>query len=363
MTPIRLTILSVICLAGALATGFLGGCTQKGDDSLVVDDVPANASSKKADPPPSPEERLVLNLRVGERFPLLKTIEHILRQPKADGTTIASSSVLEMLLMATLEEYRTEGTPDSNPHYGRKRFSVRYNRVRFAQEIAGNRTVYDSDRPPATIPVEALAYHGLKENSFQFWISADNQDVEIIGFDQFLQRCLQHVPAELQQQVRANLAANSGADGIANFVDDSLGILPRDSVRPGDTWNRTREWHQPVPMVVNHKYTLRDLTPTSAEIDILATIMPTSSFGKSPITQGEGLQPVSVTVRGGQCYGTCSIDRRTGLPTQSRVEQRLQMQVQIAGGASFEQEKISVTNIRAFPTQFADATKPDGPRN
>jgi hypothetical protein len=54
---------------------------------------------------------------------------------------------------------------------------------------------------------------------------------------------------------------------------------------------------------------------------------------------------VRMIVRGGQVLGKCRIDRRTGLPVQSRVEQSIDMLVHLADGTELEQFKTTVTTL------------------
>jgi hypothetical protein len=71
-------------------------------------------------------------------------------------------------------------------------------------------------------------------------------------------------------------------------------------------------------------------------------------------------QQVGVTeklsLRSGHCVGTCMIDRKSGLPIQSRVTRQLDMTVELPTGARFDQRKEVITMIRAFPEQDGAAT-------
>ena len=232
-----------------------------------------------------------------------------------------------------------------------RRLRVKYHRVRFSQELpegAGN-IQYNSDTPPARIPLEALGYHGLKDNSFDFWLGSDHQILQIVEFDKFLARCLESVPPRQQVQVRTFLAATSGAEGISNFIDDSIGLLPTHAVKVNETWSRERTIPQPVPMHISNRYTLRQLNANVAEVDIFGMITPSATYG--PPNQPN--KEIKVVVTGGQCYGSCTIDRRTGLPIQSRVEQSMLMNVQLPGGIDFQQQKNTAITIRTFPGQTA----------
>lgn len=339
----RVCWLTLLCLVTAGCEWFQSDVEVDSDlDAVAISGADADRSATAT----APVQKLTLNLKAGDRFPLLKTVEQELKQPSPKGWNI-SQSKLELTLLVTLQEI-IQNDPQSavkDPRDGQKRFQVRYHRVKFSQNMPGQEVEYDSNAPPNPVPLAAQVYHGLKDNSFEFWIGADNQILELVGFKPFLERCLKDVPPAQRQQVWDMLAAATGADGIANFVDDSIGLLPPNAVRLGETWTNSRNIPQPVPMHVNNKYTLRQISPQTAEIDIVGTIAPSATYG--PADQPSS--GVQVTIRGGHSLGSCTIDRRTGLPVQSKVEQSMQMKVRMSGGIEFDQQKTAVTTIRAFP--------------
>jgi hypothetical protein len=308
--------------------------------------VPAFPGGLATAPPAAPS---TAGLNVGDRIPLVKTIVQELRQPGPQGV-LATHSTLQLTLSLTVEEvcHSQPGAP--HPRDGQKRLRVTYHRIVYSQDLAGNAFNYDSSSPPATVPPEMQGYHGLKENGFQFWVGAHNQVLELVAFDQFLERCLSQVPPDQQQQVRVNLAATTSADSIFAFVDDSVGVLPPEPLQQGTTWVRTRQVTHPLPLSFSQKYTISQLTPEMVTLDLQGSLAPVPSQG--PPLQG---QPVVVSVRAGQTRGNCVIERQTGLPVQGNVEQTLQMQVRLAGGQEFEQSKTTVTTIQRSASGAATA--------
>lgn len=352
----RLVVVCLFCLSGC---GWWNGqADDVEEDPILTAEDPA-AGDEGSSPPETPKQKLELNLKPGDRFPLIKTVEHTLRQPAPEGWTISRSN-LEMLLSVTVTEIHEpdRGQQPADPRAGQKKLLVQYHRVRFSQELPGRKKVeYDSDAPAGPIPLAAQGYHGLKDNGFEFWLSINNQILEIVGFDQFLDRCLREVPPARKQQVRAAMAATSGGDGITNFVEDSIGLLPTTAVREGDGWTRERQVLQPVPMYTSTRYTLRRITDEIAEIDILGSVSPSATYGPSNQPNNE----LNVTIRGGNSLGNCLLDRRTGLPMQSRVEQSLEMNVRLADGSEFDQHKTTVTTIKYFPEQGESKGLPGAP--
>lgn len=100
-------------------------------------------------------------------------------------------------------------------------------------------------------------------------------------------------------------------------------------------------------MVLKTEYTLRELNDKTATINIAGDIA--ASKINSPMNQkGNSVQ---LHIRGGKTFGTCLIDRKTGLPLESKIDRFLETTVKLANGKEFEQQKQIVTTIQAFPHQ------------
>lgn len=340
----------ILCLTpAAVGCGWLGN-----DEEGISVDLPELSTTTVA-PAAQPDafsERLELKLQVGDRFPLIKTVEQTLEQPTRDGTR-TSHSKLQLLLAISVDEIRE----------GNMRLSVRYHRVRYAHDIGGQWLEYDSSAIDETIPMAARAYAGLVNNTFSFWIGPDNQLLELVGFEDFLSRCLRDIPEHHRTSVMAKLIETSGDEGIANFVDDSIGLLPYnvdsdDSgaiVQVGDTWFRERQMLRPTPMYVSSRCTLRSLTNEIAQIDIVGSVQPSATSGPS----AQEAADVQITVRGGDVHGSCTIDRQTGLPLKSHIEQHVQLVITLGDGAEYGQRKQIVTTIQALTGQQATNSTPE----
>lgn len=236
-----------------------------------------------------------------------------------------------------------------------RRLQVRYQQVQFEQEIDGRRIAYDSRLTDRPAPLELAAYQGLVHNGFSFWLGPDNHIVDLVGFQAFLQRCVAHVPPEERRRVMTEFMQSNGDDRIANFIDDSIGVLPYNPeltkkgtlVAVGDHWSRRRQQLRPLPLYLEDTYTLKDLKPRYAIIEITGRITPSETFGPSQ-QPGNNLR---VRVRGGRSFGRCTIDTGTGLPIRSRVERTIDMIVRLSNGTEFPQHKKVITTINAYPQQ------------
>lgn len=294
-------------------------------------------------PPASQEGTLELKLTVNEPFPLSKTVEQRLTEADQSGVIGESTSRTDMMMSLNVDEI----LPD-----GRKKLTVRYHKVRYEQVVRGVRTEYSSEKPTETVPRSALVYAGLANNGFSFVVGPNNKVIELIGFNDFLQRCLKNVPTHEAASVRQQLEAVRSEDGIAAFVDDSIGLLPYSddpqhpgvSVREGSQWRLERRSEGPLPTYMTTICTLNDLSQNSAEILMAGQI----SGPPKPISMRVSDGEMRIQIKGGNCTGSCRVDRRTGLPTQSRIQRYLELAMELPNGNKINQTKETLSTITSF---------------
>lgn len=338
--------------------GWFGADNSEIDSDEVIPELGERAKAEKSRESAKkeiPAENLELRLKVGDRFPLFKTVEQRLRQLSPNGgPPIESSSHLTMKLVVTVEAIEQ----------GVKTLGVRYQQVRYEHDIAGQDKVsYDSALLPKTIPDAAWVYHGLVDNGFSFELGADNRIVQVHDFESFLKRCVRHAPASQQQELLTRLVATQEDEGIANFVDDSVGMLPYDvddlnsggNVKVGASWRKSRDIVRPIPMTIETAYRLGEINERYATLELFGQIVPARIQHVSNSVQHAGATE-RMTLQGGHCFGTCTIDRDSGLPIQSHVTRQMDLTLELPTGAKFEQKKEIVTTIRTFPEQGAPAT-------
>ena len=147
---LRWTTLVMLLFAGLSGCGLFGGAASEEDGDLSdmdedkagsLDDA-SNAFSMDALPDSRPLE---LKLNVGDRFPLMKTVENRLTQKDNSGISVNTSRV-EMMLSLVVDEVRPDGS---------KVLTARYHRIQYEQDIAGRRISYSSERPSEPVPVRS----------------------------------------------------------------------------------------------------------------------------------------------------------------------------------------------------------------
>ena len=349
-------LIALMCVSFSGCDYFQGSQTLSDADLADLDDdMPSepNPESKSGLSDVESETRadhqFALKLTVGDSFPFSKRIEQKLTQADANGDSVYRT-VTEFSLSLDVKEARGDGS---------KRFDVYYHRVRHQQDISGRVVEYSSDSPQP-IPAEALVYAGLHENGFSFWIGSDNRVIEIVGFADFLQRCLKNVPPQLRQSAQRQIEGVHTENDLANFLDEGIGLLPynkdsHSSLQVGTSWElKPRQTGGAVPIQIHMNCARKELSDTSAEIRLTGTI----AGDRTPITIGNSHGAMKVYVNGGRCAGTCTIDRLTGLPTKSEVSRYLEMSVQLADGSMVEQRKETMTSINSYLSQNSSQRTP-----
>lgn len=284
-------------------------------------------------------DRLELRLKQGDRFPLIKTIEQTLMQKSDDAPAMAQTK-LELTIVIDVEQVKSDGIL----------LGVRYSKVVYEHDVNGLRMLYDSSNHQGEVPWDALPYAGMVSNGFSFWLGRDNKIREMVGYREFLERCVAQVPMDRREILLSEISNRFGDDGVANFVDDSIGLLPYDDsvdadaatrVAPGDVWIGERTLMQPIPIHMKSTYRLSAMNETSAEIDITGRITAGDAVGND--------QRSRLRITGGHSLGRCVVDRSTGLPTDMTLTRFINMKIVTPDQREIVQEKQIVTTIRAFP--------------
>ena len=244
-------------------------------------------------------EKLELRLRKGDRFPLVKTVEQRLEQ-KSDVVPAMARTKLELTLIITVEDVKSDAIL----------LGVQYSRVAYQHDINGQQLSYDSASHRGAVPWDAIPYAGMVNNGFSFWLGRNNSIRELVGYRDFLERCVANVPIERRETLLSEISNRFGDDGVANFVDDSIGLLPYDStvdeaaatrVMLGDLWTRERRLMQPVPIHLTSTYRLVSLDEKTADIEITGRVAAGEAGAPSDVGR--------LRIIGGQSIGHCLVDR------------------------------------------------------
>lgn len=308
----------------------------EGDSTRPVSQSHATARPRSFD---APGNRLELRLQEGDRFPLVKTVDQTLLQ-KSESAPAMAHTRLELTLAITVEQVRADAIL----------LGIRYSRVSYQHDVNGQRISFDSGNHQGAVPWDVIPYAGMIGNGFSFWLGRDNRIRELVGYQEFLERCVAEVPLERRQTLLSEISNRFGDDGVANFVDDSVGLLPYDTsvdadsatrVMPGDVWTRERRLMQPVPVYLTSTYRLTSMDEKTAEIDIMGKVA--SGEASTPNNDGR------LRITGGHSLGRCIVDRATGLPLEMNLTRFITMKITTSDQQEVVQEKQITTTVRAFP--------------
>ncbi len=347
-TLLTILCISTFCLLNSGCSYFQSASNDEDIDLSEIDEpvkdeeIEAVPNEKRSDSPMR-KGAVESRFRIGEKFPFSKTVEHRLTQNDTEGTHVSGSRA-EITMSLTIEKVLADG---------RKQISSRYHQIRYEQNIQGNRIVYSSDQPAEQVPTEALLYSGLVNNGFSFWIGPDNKVIDVVDFHDFLQRCLRNVPHQHQAVLQRQLESAKGEGYITSFIDDSIGLLPYESnltepdiaIETGAVWElEPQSCETPIPMVTNTRCVLNERSTDSAEVSLTGRI----SGSSNPFTIQNPDGDFKVLVKGGHSSGTCRFDRRTGLPTDSRIQRSVEFVMELPDGQRIQQTKVTQSIFSAI---------------
>lgn len=328
-------LLAGLFLAGS---GYLWweGAPDDFDDEETIEPPAIQAAVEPAGPVKA--EKLNVKLRQGASFPLRKTVTETVTQNTANGPLV-STTKLNILLAIRVQEVQTEKT----------RLRVDYQHVEYERTLGAEKVYYNSKLKSSDVPLEAQPYRGLVDNGFEFWIGQNHKVIETLDFRSFLERCVRFVPEAQREDVLRQFVMKTGEERIANFIDDSFGLLPKHdaAVKPGVTWKKTRQVARPIPLQLISDCTLTRLDDETANVEIHGKVTPSAPVGKA----AADLHGVQLTITGGTITGQCRIRRVSGLPEHSDMTRLLEMTVRLPGGRQVRQTKKTQTVIAVYSPQ------------
>ena len=338
-------LFTMFCLFACGCSYFQGTATDDDVDLTEIDEEEKSepgeltpfANSQELTPSKPVNEA---RLKVGDRFPFLKTVEHRLTQVDQAGTQVNSSRTDVNLVL-----FVETANPD-----GRALVTAQFQRVKYSQDILGKRIVYASDEPHEAIPPEALLYSGLTNNGFSFWLGPNNKVIEIVGYGDFLRRCLRNFPEQSRSNVLLQLEGIKSADAIANFLDESLGMLmmsddlkrPGPAGKKGDFWElEPRYCDAPSPLMTNSRCILKELTSEVAEVLLTGRI----TGSPEPVSMQDAEGDVKVLFKSGHSTGSCRINAKSGIPIQSQIQRSFELVMEFPDGQRIQQNKDTITTF------------------
>ena len=262
-----------------------------------------------------------VQLAVGQRTPLVRTIETVLSQDT--GEAVASQHRTRLRVHFTLVVQAAEP--------GRSQVGVVFDRFELDRTIDGATSSGDTKRTDQPLPPVMNALASLVGRGFSYWVDDQNQIQQIDGKDALLAEAVSRVSAEDRDGV---VKAFGSSTDLASLLDASIG-LSSSQLTSGNQWTTGDGSLAP-----SRNYTVTEADATSARVSVIGSVPPqTSSAGDS----------VAVEIVGGALQGECVIDRATGLPKQAQSIETVDMTVRLADGRTFAQQRQTISSLAAQP--------------
>ncbi|MEP3478524.1 MAG: DUF6263 family protein [Fuerstiella sp.] len=268
-----------------------------------------------------------VQLRVGDQFPFLKTVRQTVVQKTTDLTLQSEDQVTAQTLMQ-LTMLLSVLDSSASGHL----LQVRYDRVQYSQDVNGTYQAFDSaarlpnGQMANPVPAGIEAYAGMVGAGFRFTVTHDNKVVGTDGFALFLDQCVSAVPFEQRVAIRSSLEQRFQSGGIAELIDESIGMLPYGSsrARAGDVWVTDRQLQQQSPIQMQTTCRLVSTSNNAAEIGLTGRI--------------ESATGAAFKISDGRTMGTCFVNLTTGLPLHSQRSSYLKI-----AGQQTAQRSVEIT--------------------
>lgn len=279
----------------------------------VVDAKPVSTSKLR---PPQ------IELRGGEQFHYIKSVQQWLSRPSQAGTESLGEERVRMLMTLMVQE----------SHPDRILLEVVYRQVQYEYEFGGRKIAFSSADNDGVVPRQARPYAGLVDNGFSVWLGRNNRLLDAVGFDEFLRRCVcQCAPGERAELLQVAGGFSGSAEeritAAQSFLDESIALLPFDELRQGKdyfptgaTWSRTIGLSAETAMTQTLQLKLDYIEDDKAHIIIGGTIQPASD---SDLVTPEGMR---VALSGGMIRGSCEVSLLNGLPGSCRILREFQLE-------------------------------------
>jgi hypothetical protein len=175
-----------------------------------------------------------------------------------------------------------------------------YSRMKMKMNMPQGNVDYDSNNPESDDPITkamADAMSGMIHTPFTMKMNGRSEMVEAPDFSTMFE---------------SNPAAAGQADQLKQTFDNMFAIYPENKVKLGDSWDRTMNTGGQMPMDMDATYTVKEILDDKVVLAITGKVK--SDGGMAEAT--------------GTFTGTMEVDRATGFPFNSKMNQDISVTVQ-----------------------------------
>jgi len=182
-----------------------------------------------------------------------------------------------------------------------------YKRLAIDMNTNGQKLSYDTDVEDASSPLALLK--NLKDATIKYELTPKGEISNISGLNELL--------TGMNPQQAKMVSGIADKDKMAS----TFSYIPKDKVKPGDTFTKSIKLKEVMGIVVDTKYTVEKITPAEAAIRLDSDMKFSPS---NPVEQNGITMKMNGT---GTQNGTYLIDMKTGMPNSAKTTQDIDMTV------------------------------------
>lgn len=209
-------------------------------------------------------------------------------------------------------------------------------------------TVYDSSKKDSSVPRTLQQFAALLGEGFSLRMTPEGQVKAVRGSKRMRENISKKLPAgPLGEILMKDLERHISKEAIKELTENSMAMYPDKPVGVGDSWSREVVLSQGLPMVLEHKWTLKERKNGVAVIEVNSVVTPNRKA--KPMETGGA--KISYEFSGRQ-RGLVQMQESTGLITGSKINQDIsgQMQTEVVSAGGKPQTMTVGLKIRGVAT-------------
>jgi hypothetical protein len=280
---------------------------------------------------------LRLNLEAGQRYQQRMTMTQSIDQVM-NGITVTMNQDMTLDYDYSVTDVDAQGvaTVEST-----------YNRVASKVSTQGMAVSFDSATAEDPISPEFRPLAAMVGKKFTMRISPLGSVASIEGLSEILDAVIAEMSVEgpAREQVLENMKRQFGEEAMKDLIEQAMAIYPLEPVAVGDTWAKTLEIRQMVPLKLDNTWVLKEVTDETATLEVTSLIGPA---GDDTTVNMMGAE-LNVRLEGAQS-GTSIIDRKTGWVESSTVNQNVDGAMTLPGVEGLPEGMSIPLSIRSTVT-------------
>ncbi len=221
---------------------------------------------------------------------------------------------------------------------------------------------YDSQNPPAKVPLAAGVLAGLVGQSYHVSFAPNGEVRKLEGLAALVEKAVLGVEvpdAAQRESIRQTMRTQFGDEAMQQMMGQMLTQFPANPVAVGDTWQRKQVIAQGFPMVIESFFALRSRADGLAKISLRSNIKPNAEA--APMRMGTTELRMMLA---GEQDGELVVEEATGWTAKGRVSQKLTGAMKMMGaqhgpeGMSIPLTVVTTTEFESLPPAPVPAPTP-----